>query len=329
MPTGESQRPEPERNAATRSEFAALGAWTRGAQRAHSGSPASACAIVGHKGAPRGMAHRLQRAWRVGLTAIAFSAFALLCLALAFVLLPLSRRSRRSERASDLRAQELVHRSCRAYLDFLQRIGVLRWEARGAELLAEPGARLVVANHPTLLDFVLLAALMPQADCIVSGARADNPFLAGSVRAARYIRNDSGGEIIRACAERLRAGRKLVIFPEGTRSPADGLREFQRGVARVALEADCDLQPVSIHCDPPTLRKGQKWYDVPDRPFRLSLRMLDPMSTRAIRDSLRDGRITRSAAARRLTAELREILSKAKALDGERIEGADVGTARG
>ncbi len=275
------------------------------------------------------MSRHLQHSWRIGLTAVGVAAFALLCLSLSFVVLPLSRRLRRRERAPDLRAQRIVHRSCRAYLDFVQWLGVLRWEACGAELLAEPGTRFVVANHPTLLDFVLLAALMPQADCIVSGARVDNPFLSGVASAARYIRNDSGGEVVRACAERLRAGRALVIFPEGTRSPADGLREFQRGVARIALEADCDLQPVSIHCDPPTLRKGQKWYDVPERPFRLSLRTLDPIRTRAIRDALRDGRITRSAAARRLTAELREILSKAKALDGERIEGADVGTARG
>ena len=281
------------------------------------------------------MAHRLQHSWRVVLTAIAFVSFAGISLGLAFVALPLARRFARSALAPDLRAQLLVQRSCRAYLDFLERIGVLRWEAVGAEALRGSGARLVAANHPTLLDFVLLAAVMPQADCIVSGARADNPFLKGVSRAARYVRNDSGGEIVSACAERLRAGRSVVIFPEGTRSPAEGLREFQRGVARIALAADCDVLPVSIHCDPPTLRKGQKWYDVPERPFRLTLRVLDPMSTRALRDSLRDGQITRSVAARRLTAELREVLSKARALQGElrgrdeRTAGGDVGIARG
>jgi 1-acyl-sn-glycerol-3-phosphate acyltransferase len=265
---------------------------------------------------------------RIAITAIGFVAFALFCVALTWIALPLSRRFGRSDLAPDLAAQRQIHRFCRGFLDFVQRLGVLRWEALDAAALSEPGARFIVANHPTLLDFVAIAALMPQADCIVNSARADNPLLARIAAHARYVRNDGGADVIRACAERLRAGRNLVVFPEGTRSPASGLREFQRGVARIALEADCDLQPIVIHCDPPTLRKGQKWYDVPARPFRLTLRVLDPLGTQPIRAALRDGRTTRSSAARQLTAELREVLAKAKTREAERTGGGDVGTAR-
>ncbi len=267
------------------------------------------------------MTRRLQHLWRVWLTAVGYLAFAALCLSLSWILLPLARLRQRGE-GRDLAAQRSVHAACARYVGFLEWLGILRASAIGAELLAAPGARLVVANHPTLLDFVFLVALMPQADCIVSGVRADNPLLSGIVRAARYVRNDEGREIVDECAARLRGGRALVIFPEGTRSPLRGMRPFQRGAARIALEAGCDLQPVSIHCDPPTLRKGQKWYDVPDRPFRLSVRVLDGISTRAVRESLAGGRVTRSVAARRLTAELHEVLSKAKGM-----EGADVGSA--
>jgi 1-acyl-sn-glycerol-3-phosphate acyltransferase len=260
------------------------------------------------------MTRRLQYLWRVGRTGIAFAAFGALTLSLSWLVLPVARRQRRGG-AFDLRAQRIVHRSCRGYLRLLEAMGVMRRSAAAADLLAAPGPHLVAANHPSLLDFVFLAALMPQADCIVSGDRADNRFLAGVVRHARYVRNDEGREIVRECVERLRAGRSLVIFPEGTRSPLEGLGPFQRGAARVALEAGCDLLPVALHCDPPTLRKGQKWYDVPDRPFCLSLRVLPPIRASTVRDALRRGECSPGAAARRLTGELREALAKAKELE--------------
>lgn len=52
-----------------------------------------------------------------------------------------------------------------------------------------PGPRLVVAHHPSLLDAVVLFALLPQDDCIVNAARARNPFLWGVTRATGYVSN--------------------------------------------------------------------------------------------------------------------------------------------
>jgi 1-acyl-sn-glycerol-3-phosphate acyltransferase len=140
----------------------------------------------------------------------------------------------------------------------------------------------------------------------VNAPRSDNFFLRGLIRAAGYVRNDAGASIVRECAERLSRGRSLVVFPEGTRSPAGDLGPFQRGVARIAMEAGCDLLPVAITCEPPTLRKGQKWYDLPERPFHATVRVLEPVSS----DPARSSGESVSVAARRLTAELRESLSK-------------------
>ena len=63
----------------------------------------------------------------------------------------------------------------------------------------------------------------------------------------------------------LRAGNNLVIFPEGTRTPADGSLRLQRGAANIAVRGGFALTPVVIRCEPPTLRKGDKWYQVPVR----------------------------------------------------------------
>jgi 1-acyl-sn-glycerol-3-phosphate acyltransferase len=252
------------------------------------------------------MKSRLEYSSRIVRTAAGYMLFAVLALIVAFVVLPATRLWPRGDAPQDLRAQRILHRFARFYMAVIQRAGIMRLSLVGAERLMRNGPHLIVANHPTLLDMVFLISVLPQCDCIVNAPRSDNFFLRGLIRAAGYVRNDAGASIVRECAERLSRGRSLVVFPEGTRSPADGLGPFQRGVARIALEAGCDLLPVAITCEPPTLRKGQKWYDLPERPFHATVRVLEPVSS----ESARCSGESVSVAARRLTAELRESLSK-------------------
>jgi len=252
------------------------------------------------------MRSRLEYSSRVVRTAAGYVLFAVLALIVAFAVLPASRLWPRGDARHDLRAQRILHRFARFYVTVIQRAGIMRLSFVGAERLTRDGPHLVAANHPTLLDMVFLISLLPQCDCIVNAPRSDNFFLRGLTRAAGYVRNDAGASIVRECAQRLGRGRTLVVFPEGTRSPAGGLGSFQRGAARIAMEAGCDLLPVAITCEPPTLSKGQKWYDLPERPFHATVRVLDPVSSASARSS----GASVSVAARRLTAELRESLSK-------------------
>ena len=70
-----------------------------------------------------------------------------------------------------------------------------------------------------------------------------------------------GAHAVRHAVERLRAGHSVVVYPEGTRTPAEGLRPFQRGAAHIALRAGCDVVPVCITVTPRALMQGQGWTD--------------------------------------------------------------------
>jgi 1-acyl-sn-glycerol-3-phosphate acyltransferase len=256
----------------------------------------------GNAGGVLGLITRIRRALGSG---VSFALFGLSGLLLAFVVFPVLRRLPGTQPVRQRRCQAVVQRFFRGFLRFTEAIGVLRMQVVGAEALQEPG-QLVVANHPTLLDAVFLMSLMPQADCVVKRATLSNPFMRGVIRGTGYLSNDRGGELVEACVERLREGRSLLVFPEGTRSPAGGLGSFRRGAAHVALESGKPLRTVVITCTPPALGRGQKWYDMPDE--RLEIRI----DCRAAFDPapIAHGAASRGVAARRVTAALRDFYAK-------------------
>lgn len=257
----------------------------------------------------------LARRWRLARVALAFAYYGLASLAVAGVILPLQRSALRLRaflrgagrppHDAEVRAQRTVHAASRSFVRLLELLDVGRVRWRGTETLARR-PRLVVANHPSLIDTPLLTSCMPQADFVVSPEWSRNFFLRRAAAAAGYLRADRGASVVRDAAERLRAGRSVVIFPEGSRTPAQGLRRFQRGAAHIALEAGCELLPVLIRVSPRTLMKGQRWNDLPERTPQWEVTVGEPIRPS---EHLR-GDEPRPLAARRLTAILQEYFEK-------------------
>jgi 1-acyl-sn-glycerol-3-phosphate acyltransferase len=204
--------------------------------------------------------------WRLAATAFAFVALSVGGLLLALTAMPVAMVAAPDPVERARRAQHLVQRSFRWYLAMLQRVGVIRLEVSGADRLAACRGRLVVANHPTLLDVVLVISLVPNAQCVVKHQLWRHPLLGALVRVAGYIRNDlPSEELIARCRETLAVGNNLIIFPEGTRTVPGRPPRLQRGFAHIATLAGVNLQVIKISCSPITLTKGEAWYRIPDR----------------------------------------------------------------
>ncbi|WP_434627308.1 lysophospholipid acyltransferase family protein [Chromobacterium sp. CV08] len=222
------------------------------------------------------MAERCNYLWRLLATAIAFSVFglggALFSLSVFPLLFLLVRDAGKRARLS----RRVVQVSFATFVRLMRALGLLSYRIVGAEKLDRSGL-LILANHPTLIDVVFLISLLPNADCVVKSSLARNPFTRGPVRASGYICNDSSEGLIQDCIHSLRAGNNLVIFPEGTRTPLDGSIRLQRGAANIAVRGQRSITPVTIHCEPRGLAKGQPWWRIPARPIRFTIEVRDDL----------------------------------------------------
>jgi 1-acyl-sn-glycerol-3-phosphate acyltransferase len=241
------------------------------------------------------------RLWRIFGTGLVFILFGLGALVLSLTVFPLLRLLSRPAHTARPRIQHAMQFTFRLYVEMMRGLGLLSYEIEGLEHLHVPG-RLVVANHPTLIDVVFLVSFMPQVDCIVKQGLWRNPFLRWPVLWASYIPNTSGEALIEDCAHTLKCGHSLIVFPEGTRSiPGQALR-MQRGAAHIALAARADILPVKIFCTEPMLTKGYPWHRAPQRRPHFRIVVDAPMPPSAY---IRDGEAG-AVAARRLTRFFQE-----------------------
>jgi len=238
------------------------------------------------------------RCWRVCATGICFALFGIGGVLLRVLVFPLL-AALAPAHIKKPAARATVRASFRAFVGIMRALGVLRYDVTGLDKLNREGL-LILANHPTLIDTVFLIAFVRNADCIVKGALWRNPATSGPVRAAGYILNDQGPRLLDDCIASLGAGGNLIVFPEGTRSGAAGPVDFKRGAAHIAVRAARPITPVVIRCQPPTLAKDSKWWQVPPRQAHFCIDIKDDIGLAPFTGA----GISEVLAARRLTAHL-------------------------
>ncbi len=155
--------------------------------------------------------------------------------------------------------------------------GMLRLEAGVLDALRAEQGLIVVANHPSLLDAVMLVARLPRCACIMKSSIVRNPLLGPGARLARYIRNDSAYGMVQCAVDDLKAGGQLLMFPEGTRTApalqAGRLNPFHFSFTMIAQRAQVPIQAVFIDTDSPYLGKGWPLWKLPPLPIRFTVRL--------------------------------------------------------
>ncbi len=152
--------------------------------------------------------------------------------------------------------------------------GLLKVDSTELDALRDETTGLIIAaNHPSMLDALLIVAKLPQGVCVMKAELMRNIFLGAGARLARYIRNDSPRGMIRGAVANLREGAHLVLFPEGTRTVRRPINPFRPGITLIAQLAQVPIQTVIIETDSPYLGKGWPIWRRPALPVVFRLRL--------------------------------------------------------
>jgi len=126
------------------------------------------------------------------------------------------------------------------------------WKVDGVERVASAGGCLYIANHESIFDiFLLLAALPGRLRFLAKRSLFSVPVLGWSMAAAGFVPIDRedrkrAAEALDVAARRIRAGMRLIVFPEQTRTRTGAMLPFKKGGVLLALRTGAPIVPVGI-----------------------------------------------------------------------------------
>jgi 1-acyl-sn-glycerol-3-phosphate acyltransferase len=140
-----------------------------------------------------------------------------------------------------------------------------------------PGHCIVVANHASYLDGVILQAFLPpRFSYVIKGEMQNVPVVhfllrrIGAKFVERFVASGSARDA-RALLKAAAAGESLAFFPEGTFVSEPGLGRFRSGAFAAAIKGELPIVPLAIVGARNVLPGGT----LLPRPGRLKIHVLD------------------------------------------------------
>jgi 1-acyl-sn-glycerol-3-phosphate acyltransferase len=165
---------------------------------------------------------------------------------------------------------------------WLPMLGIYRVEEiQGLERAVSAGPAVWVANHRGFMDGLLLLGLAPGTGVVIKARDTKQPMYAMLARHFDLVSVDRNSvQSVSASVEKSRRllaqGRRLLVFPEGTRTRTGRLQRFNRLAFDLAVESGVPVIPILIHSTEPFLAKLPGSF-FPVRPNRYRIRFLEPI----------------------------------------------------
>ena len=148
-------------------------------------------------------------------------------------------------------AARLVQNATRALLA----LAAIRVNITGSEFFARwraEGPWIFAPNHSSYLDILILLATLPAEARYVAKGEIHSMPLVGLLAARSghfaFDRNDASARVAQSAEieEALHRGESVVIYPEGTFTSEEGVRPFQLGAFKAAVDTGCAICPVGM-----------------------------------------------------------------------------------
>ena len=124
-------------------------------------------------------------------------------------------------------------------------------ELRGLEKIRWDETYVMVSNHLSMLDILVLFRLRTHFKWVSKVENFRIPLVGWNMSLNRYIKLIRGSRasvirMMRDCEAALAGGSSILMFPEGTRSPNGRLRAFKTGAFELAKSTQSAILPIAL-----------------------------------------------------------------------------------
>lgn len=161
--------------------------------------------------------------------------------------------------------RKIIHAQCFWWASAVIRLNPY-WHIKvsGLENIDKNRTYVVVANHQSLADIVIMYKTRMQFKWVAKESLFKIPFIGWCLSLSKHIKLERGDfgsikKVYREAANWLRKDMSVVFFPEGTRSKTGKMGEFQNGAFKLAIKEKKPILPVAICGTGDAIPKGS-WF---------------------------------------------------------------------
>lgn len=150
------------------------------------------------------------------------------------------------------------------YAPILMQLGGINLEIKGTENINSQTPAIYVANHCSYIDTACLCKALPvNLHFIGKKELIRIPIIGWYMLAVGHIfidRKNKKNAIksLKKAVQRIKNGKNVVMYPEGTRSATGEIGDFKRGAFQLALLAEVNIIPISIKGTYETFSKNDR-----------------------------------------------------------------------
>lgn len=148
--------------------------------------------------------------------------------------------------------ETIFDRAPRNWARAIARSAGMRVVTHGREAINASQPHVYVVNHVSLMDIPAILHAVPDHGFVAKRELSRIPFFGAAARAVGVVYIDrknrkSAFAAYEEAAGKVRAGRSVIVFPEGTRGTSYALRPFKKGPFVLAIRAGVPIIPVIMH----------------------------------------------------------------------------------
>ena len=219
---------------------------------------------------------------RIFTVSFAFFVYGFGALVISFILYPLGFLFVKAENRKKYFVN-IIHKSWDFFTKLMIALRIMDVKIENYDEFKKLRGKIIVANHHTLTDIVILIGAIPNSVSVVKGDFDTNIFVKNIVKNA-YLSNSADIDKFKAsAAEFLKDGFNIIIFPTGTRTLPGEKPKIHSGAAVLAIENNADIIPIKIKINYPFLAKNTSIINAAgDRPVKYNLKICDTIKPQDI-----------------------------------------------